>query len=105
MLAIEQARFSGQSVGRITAAISLSNNALIFPQPIHAEIFGGAVEISALRWPDIINDPKQLSFSAEMKRLRLDDLTQALDWPPFSGSLTGSIPQVQSVGNTLQTGS
>ncbi len=103
VLAIEQARFSGQSVGRITAAISLSNNALIFPQPIHAEIFSGAVEISALRWPDIINDPKQLSFSAEMKRLRLDDLTQALDWPPFSGSLTGSIPQVQSVGNTLQT--
>ena len=89
VLAIEQARFGGQSVGRITAAISLSNNALIFPQPIHAEIFGGAVEISALRWPDVVNDPKQLSFSAEMKRLQLDDLTQALHWPPFSGTLTG----------------
>jgi hypothetical protein len=76
---------------------------LIFPQPIHAGIFGGTIEISALRWPDVINDPKQLSFSAEMKRLQLDDLTQALDWPPFSGTLTGSIPQVQSVGNTLQT--
>ena len=103
VLAIEQARFGGQSVGRITAAISLSNNALIFPQPIHAEIFGGAVEISALRWPDVVNNPKQLSFSAEMKRLQLDDLSRALHWPPFSGTLTGSIPQVQSVGNTLQT--
>ena len=103
VLAIEQARFGSQSVGRITAAISLSNNALIFPQPIHVDIFGGTIEISALRWPDVINDPKQLSFSAEMKRLLLDDLTQALDWPPFSGTLTGSIPQVQSVGNTLQT--
>ena len=103
VLVIEQARFKGQSVGRITTAISLSNNALIFPQPIHAGIFGGTLEISALRWPDFVNDPKQLSFSAEMKRLQLDDLTQTLDWPPFSGTLTGSIPQVQSVGNTLQT--
>ena len=56
VLAIEQARFSGQSVGRITAAISLSNNALIFPQPIHAEIFGGAVGSTAmwsLPWSNI----------------------------------------------------
>src|SRR5258705_1336715 len=103
VLAIEQARFGAQSIGRITTALGLSNNALIFPQPIRAEIFGGAVEISALRWPDIIDDPKQLSFSAEMKQVQLDELTLALGWPPFSGTLTGSIPEVQSVGNTLKT--
>ena len=30
-------------------------------------------------------------------------MTQALDWPRFGGTLTGSIPEVQSTGNTLKT--
>jgi len=103
VLAVEQARFGDERVGKITAAIGLSNNALIFPQTVRAEIFGGAVEIAALRWPDVVNEPKQLSFSAEVKNLRLDRLTPALGWPAFSGTLSGSIPQVQSSDGALRT--
>jgi hypothetical protein len=50
-----------------------------------------------------VHDPKQVSFSAEAKRLRLDQLTEALNWHPFSGTLTGSIPKVQSTASLLQT--
>jgi hypothetical protein len=102
-LSIESARFGKQSVGPVKATISLSNNTLRFHQPIRLGLFGGEIEISNLFWPDAVHDPKQVSFSAEAKRLRLEELTEALDWHPFSGTLTGSIPKVQSTGSLLQT--
>jgi hypothetical protein len=102
-LSIESARLGKQSVGPVTATVSLSNNALRFHQPIRLGLFGGEIEISNLFWPDAVHDPKQVSFSAEAKRLRLEELTEALDWHPFSGTLTGSIPKVQSTGSLLQT--
>ena len=102
-LSIESARFGKQSVGPVTATVSLSNNALRFHQPIRLGLFGGEIEISNLFWPDAVHDPKQVSFSVEAKRLQLEELTEALNWHPFSGTLTGSIPKVQSTGSLLQT--
>jgi hypothetical protein len=38
-----------------------------------------------------------------LKRLQLDSITETLNWPRFSGILTGSIPEVQSVDHLLRT--
>lgn len=102
-LTIEKMVFGKQSFGPVTTTVSLSNNALQFHHPIRAALFGGEIDIANLLWPDVINDPKRVSFSAEAKRLQLEQLTQALSWIPFTGTLTGSIPQVQSAGNLLRT--
>ena len=102
-LVIERARFGKQSIGPITATVSLVNNALRFHQAVRAAVFGGEMIVGDLFWPDAITDPKRLSFSLETKRLQLEDLTEALDWPRFSGTLTGSIPEVQSTSNKLKT--
>jgi hypothetical protein len=102
-LTIERARFGKQSLGPIRASISLSNNALRFHQSIRAALFGGEILVGALFWPDVITDPKRLSFSLEAKRLDLEALTAALKWPTFSGTLTGSIPEVQSSSDRLKT--
>ncbi len=96
-------RFTNQRIPSMSTAVSLANNALRFHQPIHIRVFGGDLTIGDLFWPDVINNPKQLSFSLESKLLKLDDLTQAMDWPRFSGTLSGSIPQVESVNNLLHT--
>jgi len=50
-----------------------------------------------------VHDPKQFSFSAQAKRLQLEEVTEALSWHRFSGTLTGSIPNVRSTANLLQT--
>ncbi|HSK30688.1 MAG TPA: hypothetical protein VLA17_12065, partial [Candidatus Limnocylindria bacterium] len=102
-LAIERARFAQQSLAPIKTAVSLTNNNLKFLQPVLLKLFGGEVAITTLSWPDLLNDPKRVSFSAELKRLQLEQMTEALHWPRFSGTLTGSIPAVQSVENTLRT--
>ena len=103
-LAIERARFAKQTIPPISTTISLVNNSLRLHQPIRIAVFGGTIEIGNLFWPDIINDPRKVSFSAETKRLQLQELTEAMDWPRFSGTMTGSIPEVQSIGTTLRTG-
>ncbi|HYA30346.1 MAG TPA: hypothetical protein VEI95_16145 [Acidobacteriota bacterium] len=100
---IERIHFANQTIAPITASLSLTNNALRILQPLHIGIFGGDLEIHNLYWPDLLRNPTQVAFAAEAKQLRLDDLTQAMDWPRFSGILTGSIPEVQSAENTLRT--
>jgi hypothetical protein len=100
---VERVRFANQTVAPIATTISLWGNALRFHRPMRLGIFGGEIEIGNLFWPDVINDPKQVSFSAEAKRLNLEDMTQAMNWPRFSGMLTGSIPAVQSTKDILRT--
>jgi hypothetical protein len=102
-LSIAKARFGQQSVGPLSTTVSLSNNALRFHQPIRLNLFGGEIAIANLLWPDLVGDAKRVSFSAEVKRLQLEELTQALNWHRFTGTLTGSIPQVQSADNLLRT--
>lgn len=102
-LAIERARFAKQTIPAISTTISLADNSLRLHEPIRIAVFSGVVEIGNLFWPDVINDPKKVSFSAETKRLQLQELTEAMNWTRFSGTLTGSIPEVQSVGTTLRT--
>lgn len=102
-LSIDKARFGGQSLGPIKTTLSLTSNALRFHEPIRFSLFGGEISVANLSWPDVIHDPKQLSFSLEGKQLELQELTQAFNWPPFGGTLTGSIPEVQSVGDTFKT--
>jgi hypothetical protein len=103
ILSIRGGRFGSRSLEPITSAISLSNNTLIFHQPIRLAIFGGSVEIANLAWPDIINNPKAMSFALDLRLLQLQELTDALGWPRFSGTLSGAIPQIRSTGDTLRS--
>lgn len=103
ILSIRGGRFGSRSLEPITSAISLSNNALIFHQPVRLTIFGGSVEIANLAWPDVINDPKLMSFALDLRLLKLQELTDALGWPRFSGTLSGAIPQIRSTGDTLRS--
>ncbi len=102
-LTIGKFRFGSQAAGLSSVTISLSDNSLRFHQPLRVSVFGGEIIVSNLLWPDVISRPKQLYFSVETKGLQLQELTQALGWPPFSGRLTGTIPEVQSSDNILRT--
>jgi hypothetical protein len=103
ILSIRGGRFGSRSLEPITSALSLSNNTLIFHQPVRLVIFGGTVEINNLAWSDVVNDPKAMSFALDLRLLQLQELTDALGWPRFSGTLSGAIPQIRSTGDTLRS--
>jgi len=102
-LSIGRARFGKQQLAPVTTTVSLANNALRLHQPLRLSLFGGEVELRNLAWADLIRDPKAVTFSADTRRLQLQDLTEAFDWPRFSGQLNGAIPEVESAGDTLRT--
>jgi hypothetical protein len=103
ILSIRGGHFGSRSLEPITSALSLSNNRLILHQPVHLAIFGGSVEIANLTWPDVVNNPKAMSFALDIKLLQLQELTDALGWPRFSGTLSGAIPQVRSMTDILRS--
>jgi hypothetical protein len=102
-LSIKSARMGEVAVSPFKAAVSLSHNELRFHEPLRAAVFGGEILVGNLVWPDIIKTPQQLTFSVDSKRLQLQELTKLFGWPRFSGTLTGSIPEVQSTDHTLKT--
>jgi hypothetical protein len=103
ILSIRGGHIDSRSLEPITSALSLSNNTLIFHQPVHLAIFGGSLEIANLSWPDVIDNPKAMSFALDIRLLQLQELTDALGWPRFSGTLSGAIPQIRSTGDTLRS--
>jgi hypothetical protein len=102
-LAIDSARFGKESVPPIETAVSLWNNTLQFRQPIRVSVYSGTIEINNLVWTSLMQDAQALSFSLDVKNIELSKLTEALGWYRFGGTLTGSIPRVELVNNTLRS--
>ena len=102
-LAVESLRFGVESVAAFKIPVSLWNNALRFDQPIRVPIFGGTIDIRNLAWVDLIGDPRAFSLSISAQDLELQRLTAALGWHPFSGTLSGSIPKAEMIGNVLRS--
>lgn len=102
-LTIQSARFGSGSLAPIKTTLSLSNNRLRFHQPLVLTMYGGTIELANLLWPDIMKSAKDFTFAAESKQIQLQDLTESLGWPRFSGTLTASIPQITSTANVLRT--
>lgn len=102
-LSIESARFGTEIIPRIATTLSLRNNELRFDQPIRVPIYGGSLVLSNLAWKDVIATPQALLLSLEAKNLQLRQLTEALDWHRFGGTLSGSIPNIELTGGSLRS--
>jgi hypothetical protein len=98
---IGEIKSASVAIPQISAPAILWNNALSFPEPIRASLFGGRATITGLAWKDIVAVPTELSFALELNDLKLDEVTNALGWHRFGGTLSGSIPRVRSAGGAL----
>ncbi|HEU4340851.1 MAG TPA: hypothetical protein VFU31_04710 [Candidatus Binatia bacterium] len=102
-LAITSARVGSESIPPLRTTVAAWNNALEFRQTIPISIYGGTIEIGNLRWQDFINHAETVAFSLSAKNLQLQKLTEDLGWYRFAGTLSGSIPNVESTGSVLRT--
>ncbi|HBA66042.1 MAG TPA: C4-dicarboxylate ABC transporter [Methylococcaceae bacterium] len=57
-------------------------------------LLGGALTIERFDWTARENDEHDLFFIGELDDISLEKLTQALDWTPMSGTISGRIPGV-----------
>jgi hypothetical protein len=102
-LVVKTARVGTITVPAVSASFRLWNNSLSIIQPIVLSMDGGTMAVRNLRWKDLVRSPEDLSFSVELKDIRLLPLTEALGWSRFRGTLSGSIPDVQWTGNALRS--
>jgi hypothetical protein len=78
-------------------------NDLAFRDDIILPIFGGDIVLREVRYKDIINKDRELSFSVDIKGIDLQKLTETLGVQRFGGSISGSIPMAKLSHNNLST--
>jgi hypothetical protein len=101
-LSVGEIKSATVAIPQISTPVIFWNNALSFPEPIRLSLFGGRGLMSGLAWKDIVAAPADLSFSLELDDLKLDQITNALGWHRFGGTLSGSIPRVRWVEQALR---
>jgi len=71
-------------------------------KPTRLSMLDGVFSIRAFRFQAIKNDDAKVFFEGGVKNLSLEKLTQALDWTPLSGTISGYIPAVHYQDKTLR---
>jgi len=102
-LTIQEVKLGSTTMPPIEATFTFRNNSVKFLHPIHIPIYGGSVTIKDLAWRDIVEAPKNISFSLEVEEIHLQEFTKALDWYRFGGTISGSIPQIQWADGTVRS--
>lgn len=80
-----------------------SGGELRLQRPARLELLGGALQLDRFRWSAAENGGEEDRFaaSAALEGLDLGQLSSALDWPPFTGELSGDIPGMRYAGGVL----
>jgi hypothetical protein len=102
-LSIDEIKTASTTIPKIATPTVLWNNSLRFPEPVRLSLFGGGGVIEGLAWKDVVSAPADLSFSLELRDLKLAELTETLGWHRFGGALSGKIPAVHWAGGALKS--
>lgn len=74
-------------------------------EPVTLPILGGIARFADLEiQPPTGGEELGIRFGLSLQELDIAQLSQALDWPEFTGKLSGNIPQARYVGDRLQFG-
>jgi hypothetical protein len=91
--------FGRINLGAGEAAIDSEPGALALEEPLVLDVLGGQLELNALKLilpgsrADGTGEPDVL-LRARIKELDMGQLTDALNWPSFAGTISGEIPGV-----------
>jgi hypothetical protein len=79
----------------------LNNRGVELLQPRSLDVLGGFFDIKEFSWQHQKGDEEKVHFTGGMRNLSLEQLTQALDWTPLAGTISGDIPGVNYGNKTL----
>ncbi|MGZ8223467.1 MAG: C4-dicarboxylate ABC transporter [Methylobacter sp.] len=65
---------------------------------------GGAIAINHFSWQAKKQQEPEVSFEGDVIDVSLEQLSQALNWTPLSGTISGRIPRVEYSNKTLSLG-
>jgi len=101
-LAWKQVELYGLQLGAAAARLSSSDGGMSLAAPLSIPAFDGRLALDRLRWmPGSSGEGPSLDLAITLQDLDLAKLSTALKWPPFTGRLSGSLPQAHYAGGTL----
>lgn len=65
---------------------------------------GGAIAVNHFSWQAKKQQDPEVSFEGDIDNVSLELLSQALNWTPLSGTISGHIPRVEYSNKTLSLG-
>jgi hypothetical protein len=103
-LAWNSARLWGLEIGAVELPFSTSGRHFRLLEPEMLPIFDGGLAIVTLRVRHAGTDQMYVRFDAELRPISIALLSRALGWPEFSGTVAGSIPDLQMSGGVVTLG-
>lgn len=94
-LRVAGGRLYGVDVGATEMAVRLHGDGLALQAPARIPILDGALEINRLALDDLTTEAPSGEIDARIAPISLGELTPALGWPRFAGSLSGRLPTLR----------
>ena len=95
------------NLGAGKAGINATPGQFSLTSPLQLDVLGGRLELEKLqvvlpgKTTDTVAEP-EIRMVATLENLEMEQLAQALDWPPFSGTISGRIPGVKMNSGVLE---
>lgn len=88
------AAFEKLDIGAGEAHIALASDAVSLERPLRIPVFGGSLALEQLAVD--FSDPSELDIEvrATLDAIEMAQMSSALGWPEFGGTLSGTIPRV-----------
>ena len=97
-------RLFGLPLGPAAVEASLQGYGFRLTRPAALPVLDGAVHIQRLAASDLASARRSLLLDAELTPVSLADLTRALGWPEFGGSVSARLPELSFRDNAVTLG-
>ena len=91
-------------LGQVHANIRVNDGQLLVEDKVSMPLLGGELSLNNLVLEGLSAPPLNWQLAMTAKKIQLDALSKALDWPPLSGKLSGMIPRASYKKHELTLG-
>lgn len=91
----------GLPVGAAGLQLEAPGSRWLLARPVRIPVLDGALEIDTLEFGDLGAGDDRVRFEARLSPLSMRELSRALDWPPLSGQLAGTLPALNYADGVL----
>jgi hypothetical protein len=96
------ASFEKINLGAGEAVIALTPETISLTKPLTIDVFGGLLELEALSFGLPRNGEPDIQLQAAIDDIEVLQLSRAIGWPEFGGTLSGKIPAVNWSGGVIE---
>jgi hypothetical protein len=91
----------GIPIGAVQLRMDAREGRWVLVEPVAIPVLDGALEIDAFELGDFVAGDDTLLFDARLTPVSMRELSRALDWPPMSGQLSGTLPRLTHADGVL----